>query len=125
MASPAITWLTRSATTSPAKTSEIDGGGDRRDDEGEQRLAGDDDGADAGHRAHQHEAFGAEGEHARLLGEDQAERGEREGHGEAGDVADPVDQEIHQPAPPHPSETRWRMKNSDAATAMTMIAWMS
>ncbi len=98
--------------------------GERGDDEGEERLAGDDDRADPGHRAHQHEALGAEREDARLLGEDQAERGKREGHGEAGDVADPVDQEIHQPAP-RTQWTRWRMKNSEAATEMTMIAWMS
>ena len=100
----------------PGEDQRDHGRGDRGDDEGEERLAGDDDGADAGHRAHQHEALGAEREHARLLGEDQAERGEREGHGEAGDVADPVDQEIHQPVP-RTQWTRWRMKNSDAATA--------
>ena len=104
MARPAITWLTRSTTTSS--------GEEQRDDAPPRAPRSTS--ASSGCRRvtmtaptpaiapDQHEALGAEGEHARLLGEDQAERGQRKGHREAGNVAEPVDEEIHQPTSPHP-----------------------
>ena len=79
MARPAMTWLTRMPTTSSGEDERDHGRGERGDDEREERVAAeDDDRADAGHRAHQHEALGAEREDAGLLADDQAERGERD-----------------------------------------------
>ena len=74
IASPAMTWLTRSTTTSSANSNDTTAAAEHGDRKRDRRIAAElEVGSDAGQRANEHEPFGAEREHTGALADDQAE----------------------------------------------------